>query len=49
MPRICHKERTNLMNFEAAKGPPMVAAFIVLLAIVLLGSISFAFQGSVQF
>lgn len=37
------------MNFEQAKGTPLIAATIVLLAIVLLGGISFGFQGSIQF
>lgn len=37
------------MDFSQASGAPMAAAIIVLLAIVVLGGISFAFQGSVQF
>lgn len=37
------------MNFDQAQGAPMVCAVIVLLAVVILGGISFAFQGSVQF
>ena len=37
------------MDFENAQGAPLVAAVIVLLAIVALGGISFAFQGSFQF
>lgn len=37
------------MNFENAAGAPVVCAFIVLLAIAVLGGISFAFQGSIQF
>lgn len=37
------------MDFEQAKGTPLVAAIIVLLAVVVLGAISFSFQGSVQF
>ena len=37
------------MNFENAQGAPMVCAIIVLLAIVVLGGIGVAFQGSVQF
>jgi hypothetical protein len=37
------------MDFENAQGAPLVAAVIVLLAIVALGGISFAFQGSIQF
>ncbi len=46
-PRIWRKEAR--VNFDQAKGPPMIAAVIVLIAIALLGGISFAFQGSVQF
>lgn len=38
-----------MLDFEQAKGPPLVAAIIVLLAVVVLGGISFAFQGSIQF
>lgn len=37
------------MNFEKAQGAPMIAAIIVLIAVVILGGISFAFQGSIQF
>ena len=37
------------MDFEAAKGTPLVCAAIVLIAIIILGGISVAFQGSVQF
>jgi hypothetical protein len=37
------------MNFEQAQGAPLICAVIVLLAVVVLGGISFAFQGSVQF
>ena len=38
-----------MFDFESAAGAPMVCAVIVLLAVVVLGGISFAFQGSVQF
>ena len=34
---------------EWPTGPALVAAFIVALAIVALGGIAFAFQGSIQF
>ncbi len=37
------------MDFSHSQGAPLVAATIVLIAIALLGGISFAFQGSVQF
>jgi len=37
------------MNFENASGAPMMAAVLVLIAIVVLGGIGVAFQGSVQF
>ena len=37
------------MDMSSSKATPMVAAIIVLVAIVLLGGISFAFQGNVQF
>ena len=36
-------------DFSQASGPPLVAAFIVLIAVVVLGGISFGFAGSVQF
>jgi hypothetical protein len=36
-------------DLENAKGAPMTAAIIILLAIIALGGISFAFQGSIQF
>lgn len=38
-----------MFDFESAKGAPLAAAIIVILAIVLLGGISVAFQGSVHF
>jgi hypothetical protein len=38
-----------MFDFEAAKGPPLICAVIVLIAIVVLGGISFGFQGAVQF
>lgn len=38
-----------MLNWEQAQGAPITAAIIVLLAIVALGGISLAFQGSVQF
>lgn len=37
------------MDIKNAQGAPLVAAIIVLLAVVVLGAVSFAFQGSVQF
>jgi hypothetical protein len=37
------------MNLKNAQGTPVMAAVIVLLAIIVLGSISIAFSGSVQF
>jgi hypothetical protein len=37
------------MDWSNASGVPMVAALIVLFAVIVLGSISFAFQGSIQF
>ncbi len=36
-------------DFQNAYGTPLMAAVIVLLAVVVLGAVSFAFQGSVQF
>ena len=39
----------HLMDISSSNATPMVAAIIVLIAIVALGGISFAFQGSVQF
>lgn len=38
-----------MFDFNNAQGAPMMAALIVLIAVVILGGISFAFQGSVQF
>lgn len=38
-----------MFSNNPAAGTPMVAAVIVVLAIALLGGISFMFQGSVQF
>jgi hypothetical protein len=38
-----------MLDWENAKGAPLTAAIIVLLAIVALGGISLAFQGNVQF
>ena len=38
-----------MMNFERAEGAPMMVAVIVLAAFLILGGISIAFQGSVQF
>lgn len=37
------------MDFSNSQGAPLMAAVIVLVAIVVLGSLSFAFQGHVQF
>jgi hypothetical protein len=37
------------MDFSQAQGAPLMAAVLVLLAIVVLGGISFAFSGNVQF
>jgi hypothetical protein len=37
------------MSLENAKGAPLVAAIIVMVAVVLLGGFAFAFQGSIQF
>ena len=37
------------MNFQNAQGSPLMAAVIVLIAVVALGGIAFAFQGSIQF
>lgn len=37
------------MDFTRAQGAPFIAAVLVLVAIVALGGLSFAFQGSVQF
>jgi len=37
------------MDFQNAQGAPLIAAVLVLVAIVALGGISFAFQGSIQF
>lgn len=38
-----------MFDFESASGAPLMAAFIVLIAVIVLGGVSFAFQGSVQF
>jgi hypothetical protein len=37
------------MSLENAKGTPIVAFIIVVVAVVLLGGFAFAFQGSIQF
>jgi hypothetical protein len=37
------------MDVRNAQGTPLMAAVLVLLAVVILGSISVAFSGSVQF
>lgn len=37
------------MDMSQAKGVPMAAAIIVLLAIVFLGGVALSFQGNVQF
>jgi hypothetical protein len=37
------------MSLKNAQGAPIVAAIIVLVAVLALGMVSFAFQGSIQF
>lgn len=37
------------MSYDNMKGAPLLAAFIVLVAVVLLGSLNFSFSGSIQF
>lgn len=36
-------------DFEGMQGAPLVAALLVLVAVIVLGSVSFAFQGQIQF
>lgn len=36
------------MSFKDAQGVPLVAATIVLIAVVILGGISFGFQGAIH-
>lgn len=36
-------------DLDNARGAPLFAAILVLLAVVVLGAVSFAFQGSIQF
>jgi hypothetical protein len=36
-------------DLENAKGAPLMAAVIIMIAIIALGGMSFAFQGSIQF
>lgn len=36
-------------DFDGMQGAPLVAALLVLAAVIVLGSISFAFQGQIQF
>ena len=37
------------MDLNNSQGAPLFSAILVLVAIVILGGISFAFQGSIQF
>jgi hypothetical protein len=37
------------MSLQNAQGAPIVAFIIVVVAVALLGAVSFAFQGSIQF
>jgi hypothetical protein len=37
------------MNMQNATGAPLAAAVIVLVAVVILGGISFGFSGNIQF
>lgn len=36
-------------DFDGMQGAPLMAAVLVLVAVIILGSVSFAFQGQVQF
>lgn len=36
-------------DFDGMQGAPLMAAVLVLIAVIVLGSISFGFQGQVQF
>jgi hypothetical protein len=37
------------MSLDNARGAPLVAAIIVMVAVIVLGGFAFAFQGSIQF
>jgi hypothetical protein len=42
-------ERTNIMDWTDSNSTAVTAAFIVLVAIVALGGLTFAFSGSIHF
>jgi len=42
-------ERTNIMDWTDSNGTALAAACIVLIAIVALGGLTFAFSGSIHF